>query len=458
MIPPPPPVPPPYYAVEVRRSVSAEAADDDDEESASSRTTTTDPHAALVEHVTKPDHNQMHCEYRAEATAYLLRYETMVRQQEAEDMAVLAHIRPCVSRLLQVLGLPQVSDDWKFLTQEVSFYHLKRACDILEEQGNSEWRGGTEFMTTDRQLMMVLRLLTQKVSGFDEIAATTTTITWAEFVQCYKICIAGMLTLQHLPKDSTIRARARDRTLAMLSLFEPPSTQLFHEDVVNGSTFVKAAVLKRRVHSAPLTATASRGEFSSSTRAVHPAVTNHFPVRKRRPWLKKRTKRALLAVSVLLSFLYSIKIYFSIQSTPPKVSSPAAPFSIKKRGALTTEAPFVKSPVTTTSLSEPISDSIKAFSAYPKANHKTTAPRKKQKQRHRVGAILRQWSDFVTPAGSSSDSIDGADRQTQITAPVASAVLVYLTAGAPLAAASLATVSLVALVQHVAFLLNKNQR
>lgn len=50
--------------------------DDDDEDK--------DPHAALVDHVRSDNHNNR------EALAYLLRYETMVRQQEAEDMATLA--------------------------------------------------------------------------------------------------------------------------------------------------------------------------------------------------------------------------------------------------------------------------------------------------------------------------------------------------------------------------------
>ena len=34
-----------------------------------------------------------------QAIAYLLRYETMVRQQEAEDMATVAHIKPLLTRL-----------------------------------------------------------------------------------------------------------------------------------------------------------------------------------------------------------------------------------------------------------------------------------------------------------------------------------------------------------------------
>ena len=214
---------------------------------------------------------------KGDAMAYLLRYETMVRQQEAEDMAVLAHIRPCVSRLLELCGNNTAGNDISqqqqqsalmgtrehelgFLTQEISFVDLQTAVRRLEQQqkerssshtNDSSSKQSVEHLTTDRQLMMVLRLLTQKVvadphphssssssnePAFQEHEPTNTTmISWAEIVQCYKVCIAGMLTLQHLPSDTALRARARDRTLAMLSLFEPPSTLLFQEDVGSAS-------------------------------------------------------------------------------------------------------------------------------------------------------------------------------------------------------------------------------
>lgn len=56
---------------------SVDVFDDEEEEDK-------DPHAALVDHVRSDNHSNR------EALAYLLRYETMVRQQEAEDMATLA--------------------------------------------------------------------------------------------------------------------------------------------------------------------------------------------------------------------------------------------------------------------------------------------------------------------------------------------------------------------------------
>jgi hypothetical protein len=212
-----------------------------------------DPHAALVDQVRSNNNNN-----NREALAYLLRYETMVRQQEAEDMATIDHMRHCVERLGQLAGMNinmniNTEDVW---THEISYGQLNLALERLEQsqleeqqsqqvQHEGDKAATCEFMTTDRQLMMVLRLLTKSVpsttsssTDSDTESATSSTsseddqdnnshltITWAEFLQCYKTCIVGMLTLQHLPKsaNSEVRARARDRTLSMLSLFEPPT-------------------------------------------------------------------------------------------------------------------------------------------------------------------------------------------------------------------------------------------
>ena len=190
-----------------------------------------DPHAALVDNV-RAANSQSH----REALAYLLRYETMVRQQEAEDMATLAHVRPCIARLQELVtggvnNKPTSTtesssathhhlDNDALMEESVSFAQLRAALETMESSPR------IEFMSTDRQLIMVLRMLTAKTTEMDEV----TTLTWAEFVQCYKTCIGGMLTLQHLPPSHPARSRARDRTLSMLSLFEPPSTKLFTDD------------------------------------------------------------------------------------------------------------------------------------------------------------------------------------------------------------------------------------
>jgi hypothetical protein len=213
-----------------------------------------DPHAALVDQVRSARDHDNNTNNSREALAYLLRYETMVRQQEAEDMATIDHMRPCVERLQELAGMNmnentdyETAHTEDVLTQEISYGQLKTALKRLEQSQHGESENATaansEFMTTDRQLMMVLRLLTKSVpatstsdSDTDTDSATTSeedqdnnshlTITWAEFLQCYKTCIVGMLTLQHLPANanSQVRARTRDRTLSMLSLFQPPTT------------------------------------------------------------------------------------------------------------------------------------------------------------------------------------------------------------------------------------------
>ena len=201
--------------------------DDDDDDDEEEEDEERDPHAALVDRVRSDNRNNR------EALAYLLRYETMVRQQEAEDMATMSHLRPCLERLNELLphemrqyhhqqqqpdhhsdagdSPSSTKDDpdtvW---TRQFSYRGLRKALEVLESQGP------TEFMTTDRQLMMILRLLTQS-------EREKSALTWAELVQCYKTCIAGMTTLQHLPNADETRQRARDRTLAMLALFEPQS-------------------------------------------------------------------------------------------------------------------------------------------------------------------------------------------------------------------------------------------
>jgi hypothetical protein len=225
-----------------RRLPSVTRDEEEDDETASDQV---DPHAALVDEVRQGGGSQR------EGMAYLLRYETMVRQQEAEDMATFEHVRPCIERIKELaLGIsinnsnsfgqrgPTLALDTAILGQEVSFLDLQKALQGLESQT------GIEFFSTDRQLMMVLRLLASKVHEVE--SPETLKITWAEFLQCYKTCIAGMMTLQHLPDASTTRSRARDRTLTMLSLFEPSSTKILQDEAVANAPVDSAALNPRR--------------------------------------------------------------------------------------------------------------------------------------------------------------------------------------------------------------------
>jgi hypothetical protein len=210
----------------------------------------------------------------ADKMAYLIRYETMVRQQEAEDMAVQAHLLPCIYRLMELTSstAPSTQGNTRLLQQSVSYAQLQQAWQKLPP---------TDPMTTDRQWMMLLRLLTQKG------AAETESITWAELIQAYKICILGMIALQHLPKGSSERGRARDRSLALLSLFEAPSTHLFaNNNEING--MMNAPVQPTR--------------------------------RRRRKWLKKRTQRALPYFGMVALVLLLLAGGFLYQEYRPPTS------------------------------------------------------------------------------------------------------------------------------------------
>jgi len=136
-----------------------------------------DPHAALVHEV----RNGSVAGSDRAALAYLLKYETMVRQQEAEDMAVMDHIRPCMERLNELaagtcnnnndstatkITVNRWSSTTQVLSQEISYAAMATALQRLESTAtdsndNNKDVSSVEFMTTDRQLMMVLRLLTR---------------------------------------------------------------------------------------------------------------------------------------------------------------------------------------------------------------------------------------------------------------------------------------------------------
>lgn len=176
----------------------------------------------LVKSVTEDDDNSSTGGGPDKALEYLLRYETMVRQQDSEDLATLAHLRPLLYRIEKLGGKQskESSEDMEdIMSREVTFNQLQAALEVLDNDSSY-------VMTTDRQLMLVLRTLAKKSPETDDEC-----ISWAEFYQCYKTVVAGMQTLQYVPSQSLVRSRTKDRTLTILSMFEPPSTKLFNEDV-----------------------------------------------------------------------------------------------------------------------------------------------------------------------------------------------------------------------------------
>ncbi|GKY92363.1 hypothetical protein MPSEU_000207200 [Mayamaea pseudoterrestris] len=159
------------------------------------------------------------------AIAYFLRYETSIRQQEAGDMATMAHLRSCIERILELSGVNEAAkkSDADLLMQQISFGDLDKARQKLEASNRDDIN--PEFMTTDQQVMMVLRTVTEDLEEHDKAVE----ITFAEFVQAYKLCITGIEALQNLPATTKpdARNRARNRILSMLRLFDAGSTSLF---------------------------------------------------------------------------------------------------------------------------------------------------------------------------------------------------------------------------------------
>ena len=155
----------------------------------------------------------------------------------------LQHLRPLLYRIEKLGGkdtkeIPQDMED--IMAREVSFSQLQRALQVLDNDSS-------HAMTTDRQLMLVLRTLAKKSPETDDEC-----ISWAEFYQCYKTVVAGMQTLQYVPSQSLVRSRTKDRTLTILSMFEPPSTKLFNEDVPRTiQTGANEALEEDRHHARP---------------------------------------------------------------------------------------------------------------------------------------------------------------------------------------------------------------
>lgn len=144
--------------------------------------------------------------------SYLLNYDNMVRQQEKEHDATLSHMRPLLNRLQVLVNVKRLIYDAienADMLREFTYAELSTALQVLENNPSQE------FMTTDRQLLLVLRMLTQAVKIQDQEER----ITWIEIVQCYKTCIVGMQSLEHI--SGPARTRVRERSLSMMTLFQP---------------------------------------------------------------------------------------------------------------------------------------------------------------------------------------------------------------------------------------------
>ena len=165
-----------------------------------------------------------------------------------------------------------------------------------------------ECMTTDRQLMMILRTLTEKmnvdISNLEQEDRSSPSISWAEFIQCYKLCITSMMTLQNLPKGSIARLRTRERSLSMIELFGlstsfPSSmglTDLYMTPMHHTTTHSNETKPIPDV----LTTSSATKEIATGTSTASLLTASAL---RRRPWLKKRTKRILpylLVIALLI--------------------------------------------------------------------------------------------------------------------------------------------------------------
>ena len=116
--------------------------------------------------------------------------------------------------------------------------------------------GTAEVLTTDRQLMLLLRTIVDANASLIADGGTDNTgsagLTYAEFLQVYKVVVGGMQTLQRIPKkaDDTnattkskndTRLKIRERTLELIKLFGPSkSNSNDHADDASCSSSVSS--------------------------------------------------------------------------------------------------------------------------------------------------------------------------------------------------------------------------
>jgi hypothetical protein len=148
------------------------------------------------------------------AIAYLLRYETMVRQQEAEHMATLDHLRPLLKCLSDDDGTFDSDSENDDLEREFDINRLRTIKNTVDDLPQMY------YLKTDLQLTLALDTMIQKHSttNTSDNDKRNSSITWAEFLQCYKTIVTGMQTLQRI-QDPHLRSRAKHRTLTMISTF-----------------------------------------------------------------------------------------------------------------------------------------------------------------------------------------------------------------------------------------------
>ncbi len=161
---------------------------------------------------------------------FLVRYEQMMFVQEKEQRSTISHLKFFLNLLTDLRGDKRGELDERYLVEddidddyflfEFSIEDLKQAYGKLKNSPKYD------VVKTDKQFLMVLDILCDDKYGITDIHTPETKngkISWAEILQCYRNCITGMQTLEKIGANSTIRNRAKERTLALLSGYRKSS-------------------------------------------------------------------------------------------------------------------------------------------------------------------------------------------------------------------------------------------
>ena len=178
---------------------------------------------SIVNSVTEDDDDSSKSEERKEiykVETYLRLYETMINREDEENRATLLHLLP----ILEILEKNLVADnshdgqdDFMRWTREFQYSDFKNALKVIKEDTSYD------FIATDRQWMMIMGMFEEEAAQGDQF------ISICEILQCYKICVVAMQTLQKVPTQNRIRKRIRERSLLMMDLFRPLNFNNVHE-------------------------------------------------------------------------------------------------------------------------------------------------------------------------------------------------------------------------------------
>ena len=152
--------------------------------------------------------------------SFLIRYEHMMMEQEREQLSTISHLQFFFDLLIELqqdtVHRRQAlnENEENSLLTEFSIEDLKQAQKKIKDSEKYH------IVKTDEQFLMVLNILCKdKYNPSDTCCPEEKDrkISWVEIIQCYRNCVAGMQTLEKIGSHGTIRNRAKERTIALLS-------------------------------------------------------------------------------------------------------------------------------------------------------------------------------------------------------------------------------------------------